>query len=196
MPPSSIHSCGLRLAPKVLDPGPDLVRLFKRAIDNPASITRAENNEIRDLPPPDDEDRQICETLTCDSKARLVSKAVAAPDSLTREEVDYLIPRYGSCLDEEDDRLMFSAIDAINLTMSSDEKTAVSNAHKRQSQRWKVEGEACRERGEAQAVRVPEKLAAGDVGATHGGRGPRAVGVRVLQDGLWRGGRRRDVAAV
>lgn len=130
---------------ETFEPTSDLRALFNRAIDDPTSITRAESNEIRRLPPPDEEDRIIREKLTCDSKAELVSKAAASPETLTREEVDYLLPQYHRCVKPEDDRLMCKAIDAVDAIKPSDEQAAVSNAYKRRSQ-WRAEERAERER--------------------------------------------------
>lgn len=121
----------------------DLRALFNRAIADPTSITGAERNEIRRLPPPDEEDRIIRETLTCNSKAELVSKAAASPETLTTEEVDYLIPRYNTrgFKSKEERELMY---EAINATTPSEEQTAISNVYKRESQQW-AEDQAKRE---------------------------------------------------
>ena len=69
----------------------DLRTLIDRAINDPASITPTERSEIPLLPPPDEEDRFIAEKLPSKSKAEVVSKAVASPETLTREEVEYLL---------------------------------------------------------------------------------------------------------
>lgn len=113
--------------------------LFNRAIDDPASITTAEKNEIRLLPPPDEEDRVIRETLPSNSRAELVAKAVTAPETLSREEEQFLKPEYwkrNKFMSQEDRELMYKAIDATTL---SDEQTAQANAYKREFQRHKVE---------------------------------------------------------
>ncbi|MBE3048012.1 hypothetical protein IMZ48_36985 [Candidatus Bathyarchaeota archaeon] len=123
---------------KTVELPPDLRALFKRAIDDPTSITRVELNEIRGLPPPDEEDRIIAEKLPSSSKAELVSKATASPETLTKDEVDYLthlnsVRRFNT---EDDRELMCRAIDA---TAPSDEQLAVFNSYKRESQLFKEE---------------------------------------------------------
>ncbi|KAK3937494.1 hypothetical protein QBC46DRAFT_392626 [Diplogelasinospora grovesii] len=66
-------------------PNPDLEELYRRAIADPQSITRAERNAIRDWPPPEEEDR-LCIAKTGRTRAELIAKAFASPDDLTRDE--------------------------------------------------------------------------------------------------------------
>lgn len=66
-------------------PTSDLEQLYRRAIADPRSITRAEHNLIRDWPPPEEEDR-LCVARTGLKRAQLVAKALANPDELTLEE--------------------------------------------------------------------------------------------------------------
>ena len=105
----------------------DLRTLINRAIDDPTSITPAERNVIRLLPPPDEEDRFIRKKLPSKSKAELVSKAVASPELLTWEEAQYLLPKpIPHDFKSVDDRELI--LTAITATRPSDEQEAISNA--------------------------------------------------------------------
>lgn len=77
----------------------DLEALCRRAIDDPASITRAEHNKIKDRPPPEEEDR-LCVAKTGSTLAELVAKALANPDDLTLTEVQIIYHPAGVCFEE------------------------------------------------------------------------------------------------
>lgn len=62
-----------------------LEKLCRRAIADPQSITREEHNIIWRWPTPDEEDR-ICVPKTGHTRAELVTKALATPEELTRDE--------------------------------------------------------------------------------------------------------------
>ena len=65
---------------------PDLEPLYRRAIADPESITRAERNAIWGWPPPEEEDR-LCVARTGHARAELIAKAFSNPDDLTLLEV-------------------------------------------------------------------------------------------------------------
>ena len=99
----------------------DLRTLINRAIDDPASITPTERSEIRLLPSSDEEDRFIRGKLPLKSRAELVSKAVASPETLTWEEVQYLLPKPIPCdFKSVDDRELI--LTAIAATRPSDKQ--------------------------------------------------------------------------
>jgi hypothetical protein len=77
----------------------ELEKLYQRAIDDPLSITRADNNVLQQWPPPEEEDR-ICVEKTGSTRAQLVTKAVATPDDLTRAEAAILHHTRGVRFDE------------------------------------------------------------------------------------------------
>ena len=63
----------------------DLEKLCHRAIPGSHAITRAEYNVIWGWPPPEEQDR-VCVEKTGHTRAELVTKAVATPEDLTRDE--------------------------------------------------------------------------------------------------------------
>lgn len=80
------------MAPEISDL--DLETLCRRAIADPHSITRDERNTIWRLPLPEEEDR-LCVEKTGHTRARLVAKALATPDDLTREEATIILDPRG-----------------------------------------------------------------------------------------------------
>ena len=68
---------------------PDLEALYRRAIADPESITRAERNAIWGWPPPEEEDR-LCVARTGHTRAELKAKALSNPDDLTLLEAKIL----------------------------------------------------------------------------------------------------------
>jgi len=74
---------------------PDLEALYRRAIADPKSITRAERNAIWGWPPPEEEDR-LCIARTGHTRAELIAKALSSPDDLTPLEAKIVYEREGA----------------------------------------------------------------------------------------------------
>lgn len=71
---------------------PELKALFQRiaAAADPASVTRAERNQINQLPPPDEEDR-LCKEKTGLTMEELKNKVMVDPETLTEVETYIII---------------------------------------------------------------------------------------------------------
>ncbi|KAK4118226.1 hypothetical protein N657DRAFT_675669, partial [Parathielavia appendiculata] len=81
---------------------PELEQLYRRAIADPHSISRAERNAIWGYPPPEEEDR-LCVAKTGLTRAGLVAKAAAQPDELTLCEAKILHHHRGVNFDEAEE---------------------------------------------------------------------------------------------
>ncbi|KAH8894261.1 hypothetical protein GQ53DRAFT_839891 [Thozetella sp. PMI_491] len=142
---------------------PVLDSLYRQAIVDPASITRADENTIRGQPPPEEEDR-LCATITGATRPELVAKAVAHPQDLTQDECKILVSSKGVnfrdeenlSLDEllegierrrrERNLLRENAIVALNQASSEDTKQALQAAHSRLAAIQHAEDEAYKSR--------------------------------------------------
>ncbi|KAK4127536.1 hypothetical protein N657DRAFT_678129 [Parathielavia appendiculata] len=79
---------------------PHLAELYRRAVADPHSISRAERNAIWGHPPPEEEDR-LCVAKTGLTRAGLVAKAAAQPDELTLCEAKIICHHRGVNFDDK-----------------------------------------------------------------------------------------------
>ncbi|KAL7971171.1 hypothetical protein HDV63DRAFT_373407 [Trichoderma sp. SZMC 28014] len=68
---------------------PEEKALYLRIIADPASVTRADKNQVFEKPPPDEEDR-LCKEKVGATMEELRHKALSNPDTLTEDECDIL----------------------------------------------------------------------------------------------------------
>lgn len=68
---------------------PEEKALYLRIIADPASVTRADKNQVYERPPPDEEDR-LCKEKVGISMEELRHKALSNPDAMTEDECNIL----------------------------------------------------------------------------------------------------------
>lgn len=69
---------------------PEEKALYLRIITDPASVTRADKNQVYEKSPPDEEDR-MCRDKIGITMEELRNKALSNPDALTEDECDILV---------------------------------------------------------------------------------------------------------
>lgn len=69
---------------------PEERALYLRIIADPASVTRADKNQVYEKPPPDEEDR-LCKDKVGMTMEELKRKALSNPDALTEDECNILV---------------------------------------------------------------------------------------------------------
>ncbi|KAK4119593.1 hypothetical protein N657DRAFT_650082, partial [Parathielavia appendiculata] len=90
-----------RFVPRIpMEAKPELAELYRRAVADPHSISRAERNAIWGHPPPEEENR-LCVAKTGLTRAGLVAKAAAPPDELTLCEAKIICHHRGVNFDDK-----------------------------------------------------------------------------------------------